>query len=89
MIIPHQELSPDTLQALVEEFVTRNGTDYGSCETSLAEKVRQVILQLEKGEAVVVYDTTLETCNITTTAQAQSLAEPSGHIHGKARKNDE
>jgi len=72
MIIPHQELSPDALQALVEEFVTRSGTDYGVCETSLAEKVRQVIHQLEKGEAVIVYDTTMETCNITTAAQART-----------------
>ncbi len=72
MIIPYQELSPDALQALVEEFVTRNGTDYGNCETSLTEKVRQVVQQLEKGEAVIVYDTTMETCNITTAAQAQA-----------------
>jgi len=66
MIIPYQELSPDVLQALVEEFVTRNGTDYGASEASLAEKVRQVVHQLEKNEAVIVYDTALETCNITT-----------------------
>ncbi|MCF6257322.1 MAG: YheU family protein [Gammaproteobacteria bacterium] len=72
MIIPYQELSPDALQALVEEFVTRNGTDYGNCETSLAEKVRQVVQQLEKGEAVIVYDTAMESCNITTAAQAQT-----------------
>ncbi|MCF6337953.1 MAG: YheU family protein [Gammaproteobacteria bacterium] len=72
MIIPHQELSPDALQALVEEFVTRSGTDYGNCEASLTEKVQQVVRQLEKGEAVIVYDTAMETCNITTAAQAQA-----------------
>ncbi len=72
MIIPHQELSPDALHALVEEFVTRSGTDYGNCETPLREKVQQVVQQLEKGEAVIVYDTTLETCNITTAAQARA-----------------
>lgn len=72
MIIPYQELSPDALQALVEEFVTRNGTDYGNCETSLTEKVQQVVQQLEKGEAVIIYDTAMESCNITTAAQAQT-----------------
>lgn len=76
MIIPHQELSPDTLQALVEEFVTRSGTDYGSNEASLAKKVQQVVRQLEKGEAVIVYDATMEVCNITTAAQAQAYNQP-------------
>ncbi len=75
MIIPHQELSPDALQALVEEFVTRSGTDYGNCETSLTEKVQQVVQQLENGEAVIVYDATMETCNITTAAQAQTHSD--------------
>ena len=72
MIIPHQELSPDALQALVEEFVTRSGTDYGSSEASLAEKVAQVLRQLENGEAVIVFDPAMEACNITTAAQARA-----------------
>jgi len=76
MIIPHQKLSPNALQALVEEFVTRSGTDYGSAETSLAEKVQQVMRQLEKGEVVIVYDTVLETCNITTALQARADTPP-------------
>ncbi|NOX92067.1 MAG: YheU family protein [Gammaproteobacteria bacterium] len=76
MIIPHQELSPDALQALVEEFVTRSGTDYGTCETSLTEKVQQVVRQLENGEAVIVYDTTMEACNITTAALARADDQP-------------
>ena len=77
MIIPHQEISPDALQAMVEEFVTRSGTDYGNDEASLAEKVLQVIRQLEKGEAVVVYDAAMETCNITTAVQARADAHSS------------
>ncbi len=77
MIIPYQELSPDALHALIEEFVTRNGTDYGSGEVSMAEKVQQVIQQLKKGEAVIVYDTKMETCNITTATQAHAHDQPS------------
>jgi hypothetical protein len=74
VIIPHQTLSADALQNMVEEFVTRSGTDYGADERSLAEKVHQVMHQLEKGEAVIVYDPALETCNITTAAQARANA---------------
>jgi len=29
MIIPYDKLSPEALQALIEEFVTRDGTDTG------------------------------------------------------------
>lgn len=75
MIIPHTELSPDALQALVEEFVTRSGTDYGSSEASLAEKVQHVVRQLENGKAVIVYDLAMEACNITTAALARADAQ--------------
>ncbi|HEC20420.1 MAG TPA: YheU family protein [Gammaproteobacteria bacterium] len=76
MIIPHQNIAPDTLQTLVEEFVTRSGTDYGSSEASLAEKVSEVLCQLGNGEAVIVYDPALESCNITTAAQARQHLTP-------------
>lgn len=75
MIIPHQTLSADALQGMVEEFVTRSGTDYGADEASLAEKVQAVMRQLEKGEAVIVFDPAFETCNITTAAQARAGAQ--------------
>ncbi len=39
MLIPHRELSPEALQGLIEEFVTRDGTDYGESEAALATKV--------------------------------------------------
>lgn len=74
MIIPYQELSVDALQALIEEFVTRSGTDYGTSEASLAEKVEQVKQQLQKGEAVIVYDAAMESCNITSAHQARAHA---------------
>ena len=71
MKIPYQQISPEALQALVEDFVTRNGTDYGTEEISLAEKTQQVMRQLENGEAVIVYDPVLESGNITLAAYAQ------------------
>lgn len=71
MIIPHQKLSREALFALIEEFVTRSGTDYGTVEASLEEKVQQVQGQLENGEAVIVYDEVLESCNITSAEQAR------------------
>jgi uncharacterized protein YheU (UPF0270 family) len=60
MQIPHDQLSPEALRGLIEEFVTRDGTDYGTTEASLTSKVATVERQLRTGEAVIVYDS--ETC---------------------------
>lgn len=64
MIIPHQQLSPDTLNTLIEDFVSRDGTDYGATEISLNQKAQQVRRQLDKGQIVIVFDNSTETCNI-------------------------
>lgn len=64
MHIPHDQLAPATLRALIEEFVTREGTEYGEQDVSLDTKVQQVIRQLERGEALISYDQDTGTCNI-------------------------
>ena len=64
MIIPWQELSQDALEGVVEEFVTREGTDYGHEILDLDTKVRQVMRQLKAGDAVLVYDEALDSCSI-------------------------
>jgi len=35
MIIPWQDIAPETLENLIREFVLREGTDYGTVEISL------------------------------------------------------
>ncbi len=60
--IPHQALEPDTLTALIEDFVTRDGTDYGADEASRSTKVAQVRRQLDRGEAVITYDPETDSC---------------------------
>jgi uncharacterized protein YheU (UPF0270 family) len=64
MIIPHRRLSPDALRGVIEAFVTREGTDYGSHEVPLATKVGQVRHQLDAGAAVIVYDADTDSCTI-------------------------
>jgi hypothetical protein len=67
MIIPYKELSADILTAVIEDFVSREGTDYGAVESSFATKVAQVKKQLERGEAAVTFDADTETCSIVST----------------------
>ncbi len=62
--VPHTSLQPATLRAVIEEFVTRDTTDYGERERSLEEKVEDVMLQLRRGEAKVVFDAETGTVNI-------------------------
>jgi uncharacterized protein len=64
VIIPYEKLSSTALQGLIEEFVTRDGTDSGYTEKSLEENVDMVMNQLRRGEALIVYDEITETANI-------------------------
>jgi uncharacterized protein YheU (UPF0270 family) len=64
MIIPHQELSTDTLNAIIETFVLREGTEYGEHDISLSDKIAQVKKQLQQGNVVLVYSELHENVNI-------------------------
>jgi uncharacterized protein YheU (UPF0270 family) len=73
------QLSPEALRGLVEEFVTRDGTDYGAVERTLEEKAARLETQLGSGEAVVVFDPRTETVTI---VLARELAGDAGTGRG-------
>ncbi len=64
MIIPWQQLNPDTLNSLIESFVLREGTDYGEHERTLSEKTADVHRQLVAGDIVVVWSELHETVSL-------------------------
>ena len=64
LVIPHRQLSREALSGLIEEFVTRDGTDSGYTKGSLEENVARVRRQLDDGRAVIVFDGRSKTCNI-------------------------
>jgi uncharacterized protein len=61
------DLPPDTLRAVIESFVLREGTDYGLEETSLDAKVAQVLAQVRRGDAHVVFDPATDSVTIVVT----------------------
>ena len=63
-VIPVNKLSAKALQGVIEEFISRNGTDYGAIEASLETSIRQVKAKLKDGSAVLVFDDETETTNI-------------------------
>jgi uncharacterized protein YheU (UPF0270 family) len=66
-IIPHEKLSPQALRGLIEELVTRDGTDNGYIQATLEQNVAMVMAQLRRKEVVVVYDASSRTANIVPT----------------------
>lgn len=64
IIVPHKEIASETLNALIEEFIERDGTFYGTNELSMDEKVSMIIHQLERGTVVITWDRELESSNI-------------------------
>lgn len=64
MIIPWQQLEPQTLNNLIESFVLREGTDYGLQEKTLIDKVNEVKLHLINGTAAIFWSELHETIDI-------------------------
>jgi uncharacterized protein len=62
--IPVNKLSLEALQGVIEEFVSRAGTDYGEVEVPMETKFRQVKDKLETELAILIYDDETETTNI-------------------------
>lgn len=70
--IPVASLSDDALQGLVEEFVSRDGTDYGDYEVALETKVQQVLTALKTGAALIYFDEQLATTHIVSSEDKNS-----------------
>lgn len=64
--ISPSDLSPSTLESLVEAFVLREGTDYGATEVSFETKIAQVQRQLAEGLIQIAFDPNTESVTILT-----------------------
>jgi uncharacterized protein len=60
MLIPHTLLSAAADQAVIEEFVSRDGTDYSSIE----RRIETVLSQLIAGNVELHSDDESKSCNI-------------------------
>ena len=64
MIIPWQDISESALNGIIEEYIMREGTDYGYEEVSLERKKQDLLNQLKAGHVVIVYSELHETVNM-------------------------
>jgi uncharacterized protein YheU (UPF0270 family) len=64
VIVPFEELSAAALESLLEEYITREGTDYGERVFTLDEKKRDLRRLLDRREVVIVFDPEGETSTL-------------------------
>ena len=62
--IDYADLKPGTLESLIEAFILREGTDYGSNEASFESKIKAVHTQIKNGKVKIVFDPTTESCTL-------------------------
>lgn len=62
--IDHTLLSAEALENLMIDIITRQTTDYGEDETEIQIKIKQLKQKILSGDAVIVYSSVEEACNI-------------------------
>ena len=67
VVVAPEELAGETLRRVVESFVLREGTEYGERDVALEDKVAEVLRQLDRGEAEIVFDPASESIDIVAT----------------------
>ena len=73
--VPVERLDIDILQALLEEFASRDGTDYGRYELTLEQKVGELDAQLRSGRLLLLYDSECEQWDLVSREDAENLLE--------------
>ena len=62
--IPSSRLSSELLEAIIQSYVLREGTDYGDREVPLETKIVQVKQQIDRGQVIIVFDEDSQSCNL-------------------------
>lgn len=62
--VPYDRINPDTLRKIIQEFVTRDGADWGETGCTLEDKVEKVLQQLKSKKVKVVFDLASQTAKI-------------------------
>ena len=65
--IPVDQLAPELLDAVIESFVLREGTDYGGGDFTLEQKRAQVMAALKRGDVTLCFDAISESVTIVPT----------------------
>ena len=73
LLVASEQLNAETLDAVIESFIQREGTDYGAVELSLETKMLNIKKKLLKNEIVLVFDPDSESLTFLTESEWQKL----------------
>jgi len=59
-----ESLSREALLGVAKAHILREGTEYGHRDFDLSEKLESVLSQLNRGKAILVYNSQEECCHI-------------------------
>jgi uncharacterized protein YheU (UPF0270 family) len=71
--IAPSQLSMDALNGIIENFILREGTDYGVVEVEFDRKKSQLKKQIDRGDVKIVYDQSTETVSLITANDFKKL----------------
>jgi len=75
--IPYEQLSETALTGVLEEYITREGTDYGMIERGVESQLDKARALLKSGKVIIVFDEVHERCQI---VEARVLNNPISKI---------
>jgi uncharacterized protein YheU (UPF0270 family) len=64
--VPATKLSEQALAGIIENFIVREGTDYGAVEISYEKKCEQIRRQIDRGDIKIIYDQSTDTISLIT-----------------------
>lgn len=73
--VPVGRLAPNIRNALLEEYASRDGTDYGEREMTLDEKVANLERQLAAGDLCILFESESELWDLVPLEQATDLLD--------------
>lgn len=82
--VPIEKVPEESLLALLEEFATRDGTDYGAAETLVSTRVEQLRGQLRSGKAQLLFDVSSESWDIVASDEVPKLVQVASQATSEA-----
>ena len=73
--VPADRLGPEVLQGLLEDYASRDGTDYGAVELTLEQKTGNLRRQLQQGKLLILVETEGEQWDLVQVDQAVELLQ--------------
>ena len=73
--VPANRLGPELLQGLLEEYASRDGTDYGEVELTLEQKTGNLRRQMQRGDLLILFETESEQWDLVNADQARELLQ--------------